>query len=116
MRNPKNIVAASGETPAAVFAFDLIALRGQDLRRYPLTVRKAMLKDVLKDSTRIRYVQHIGENGVRLFEAASELRVESIVAKRGDSPYRRGRTSDWVKIKTAAGKEVDAERAKWNEG
>jgi bifunctional non-homologous end joining protein LigD len=56
-----------------------------------------------------------GENGVRLFHAAAELRVEGIVAKRADSPYRRGRTSDWVKIKTPAGKEIDAERAKWNE-
>ena len=77
-----------------MFAFDLIALRGQDLRRYPLTVRKAMLRDVLKDSTRIRYVQHIGENGVRVFQAAA------VIAKRADSPYGRGRTSDWVKIRT----------------
>jgi ATP-dependent DNA ligase len=53
--------------------------------------------------------------GARRLEAASELRVEGIVAKRGDSPYRRGRTPDWLKIKTAAGKEIDAERAKWNE-
>jgi bifunctional non-homologous end joining protein LigD len=52
-----------------------------------------MLKGVLKDSTRIRYVQHIGENGVRLFQAAAEPGVEGIVAKRADSPYRRGRTS-----------------------
>jgi bifunctional non-homologous end joining protein LigD len=37
---------------------------------------------------------------VRLFQAAAELGVEGIVAKRADSPYRRGRTSDWVKIKT----------------
>jgi len=35
-----------------------------------------------------------------------------IIAKRVDSPYRRGRTSDWIKVKTAAGKEIDAERAK----
>jgi bifunctional non-homologous end joining protein LigD len=115
MRNPKSIVAASRETPAAVFAFDLIALRGHDLRRYPLTMRKAMLKDVLKDSTRIRCVTHIGENGVRLFQAACELRVEGIVAKRADSPYGRGRTSDWVKIRTPAGMDIQAERAKWNE-
>jgi bifunctional non-homologous end joining protein LigD len=116
MRNPKNIVAASHETPAAVFALDLIALRlrGQDLRRYPLTVRKAMLTDVLKDSTRIRNVQHIGENGVRLFQAAAELGVEGIIAKRADSPYRRGRTSDWVKIRTPAGMDIQADRPKWN--
>jgi ATP-dependent DNA ligase len=46
-----------------------------------------MLLDVLKDSARIRYVRHIGENGVRLYQAAAELGVEGIVAKRGDSPY-----------------------------
>jgi bifunctional non-homologous end joining protein LigD len=76
-----------------------------------------MLKDVLKDSTRIRFVQHIGENGVRLYQAAAELRVEGIVAKRADSPYGRGRTSDWVKmIRTPAGMDIQAERAKWNDG
>jgi ATP-dependent DNA ligase len=55
---------------------------------------KEMLKDMLKDSTRIRHVQHIGENGARLFQAASALRVEGVIAKRCDSPYRRGRTSE----------------------
>jgi bifunctional non-homologous end joining protein LigD len=108
-------VAAARDTPAVVFAFDLIALCGQDLRGYPLTVRNAMLKDMLKASVPICYVQHIGEDGVRLFQAASDLRVERIIAKRADSLYRRGRTADWVKIKTAAGMEIDAERAKWNE-
>src|SRR5687768_6327482 len=74
-----------------------------------------MLKDVLKDSTHVRYVQHIGENGVRLFQAAAELRVKGIVAKRADSAYRRGRTSDWVKIKAAAGRAIDEARKRWNE-
>jgi ATP-dependent DNA ligase len=41
---------------------------------------------------------------------------EGIVANRADAPYPRGgRSSDWVKIKTAHGRHVDAERAKWNE-
>jgi hypothetical protein len=37
------------------------------------------------------------------------------VAKRADSPYGRGRTADWVKIRTPAGMSIQAERAKWNE-
>ena len=115
MRDRKSIAAAARETPAVVFAFDIVALRGQDLRRHPLERRKAMLKDVLKDSTRIRAVQHVGEQGIRLFQVAAELGIEGIVAKRADSTYRRGRTSDWIKIKTPAGKAVDEERAKWNE-
>jgi bifunctional non-homologous end joining protein LigD len=112
MRDPKSIAAAARETPAAIFAFDLIALRGHDLRRYPLTTRKAMLKDVLRHSERIRHVTHIGENGVRLYQAAVELGIEGIVAKRADSPYGRGRTSDWLKIRTPAGMDIQAERAK----
>jgi bifunctional non-homologous end joining protein LigD len=99
----------------AIFAFDLISLRGDDLRRYPLIRRKAVLKDVLKDSQRIRYVQHVGENGVRLFQAAAELGVEGIIGKRADSLYGRGRTSDWVKIRTPAGMDIQAARATWNE-
>ena len=35
--------------------------------------------------------------------------------KRGASPYRRGRSRDWLKIKTAHGRAIDEERAKWNE-
>jgi ATP-dependent DNA ligase len=59
-------------------------------------------------------VQHVGENGVRLFQMAT-LRIEGIVAKRADSPYGRWRTSDWVKIRTPAGMDIQAERANWNE-
>jgi hypothetical protein len=36
-------------------------------------------------------------------------------SKRADAPYRRGRSSDWVKIKTPAGRAIDEMRAKWGE-
>jgi ATP-dependent DNA ligase len=84
MRNPKSIVAASRETPG---------------RRVRLRPHRIARPGSSKLSAH-RYVQHIGENGMRLFQAAAELGVEGVVAKRADSPYRRGRTSDWVKIKT----------------
>ena len=61
------------------------------------------------------YVDHIASEGERLFALAEELRLEGIVAKRANAAYRRGRTGDWVKIKTGAGRAVDEERAKWNE-
>ena len=35
------------------------------------------------------------------------MRLEGIVAKHADSPYRRGRSGDWVKIKTGAGRAID---------
>jgi hypothetical protein len=35
-----------------------------------------------------------------------------VVAKRADSPYRQGRTADWGEIRTPAGMDIQAERAK----
>jgi bifunctional non-homologous end joining protein LigD len=103
---------AARTEPAALFAFDLLELRGKDLRRLPLLKRKAQLEKVLRRSTRIRYMTHVGEDGERLHAAAAKLELEGIVAKRADSPYRQGRTADWGEIRTPAGMDIQAERAK----
>jgi len=56
------------------------------------------------------------EHGAELFRLADGLGLEGIVAKRRDAPYpRTGRSKDWVKVKTAHGRRIDEERAKWNE-
>jgi len=69
MCNPaENIVAASRETPAAVFPFD----------------RTAMLHGVLKDSTRIRCVSRPARTACASTRRRPELRIEGIVAKRSD--------------------------------
>jgi len=88
---------------------------GKDLRPLPLVKRKALLQQQLGRTERIVYCHHIGENGERLFAEADRLGLEGIIAKKADSPYRRGRTPNWVKIKTAHGRHIDEERAKWNE-
>jgi bifunctional non-homologous end joining protein LigD len=106
---------AARSAPACLFAFDILELDGKDLRGKPLLQRKDALHAVLTSGTRIRYTGHIEEDGAALFKVATQLRLEGIVAKRGDAVYPRGRSSDWVKIKTAHGKLADAGRAKWNE-
>jgi bifunctional non-homologous end joining protein LigD len=115
VRDARRIEAAAKAYPAAVFAFDLLQLRGKDLRSLPLLKRKAALQKELRTANRICYCQHIGENGERLFLEAGRLELEGIIAKKADSPYRPGRTPNWVKIKTAHGRHIDEERAKWNE-
>jgi ATP-dependent DNA ligase len=39
-----------------------------------------------------------------LFQHAADLGLEGVVAKRADSAYVAGRSRDWLKIKTAAGR------------
>jgi bifunctional non-homologous end joining protein LigD len=39
------------------------------------------------------------ETGPDLFRAACSWGLEGLVSKRADSPYRAGRSKDWVKVK-----------------
>jgi bifunctional non-homologous end joining protein LigD len=84
-----------------LYAFDLIELDGQDLRREPLLVREATLASVLaKAGPGIRFNQHLEyDDGETVFRHACQLGLEGIVSKRKDSPYRSGRSPDWLKFK-----------------
>src|SRR5688572_13643488 len=115
LRRPTSVEYAAKRTPAAIFAFDLLQIEGKDVRALPLLKRKQLLKDALRASERVRYLDHVGESGHRLFQIAEELGLEGIVGKHGGAPYRRGRSSGWIKIKTSAGRHIDEARAKWHE-
>jgi bifunctional non-homologous end joining protein LigD len=89
------------EGSAFLYAFDLIALDGDDLRRDPLEVRKATLGSVLtKAAPGLRLNEHIEhEDGETVFRHACRMGLEGIVSKRKGSPYRSGRSPDWLKMK-----------------
>jgi bifunctional non-homologous end joining protein LigD len=85
-----------------LYAFDLIELNGDDLRRDPLAVRKATLASILaKASSGIRFNEHIEGDGPTVFAHACKLGLEGIVSKRKDSAYRSGRSPDWLKMKNS---------------
>ena len=92
------------------FAFDCLMLNGNDLRSEPLISRKAVLKRLLKKSPRIRYTDHVVEDGKQLFITVEKLGLEGMVGKKADSLYVGGRTNDWLKIKTRVGTEVIKKR------
>ncbi|MCI3134399.1 DNA polymerase ligase N-terminal domain-containing protein [Phenylobacterium aquaticum] len=78
-----------------LFAFDLLSLKGEDLRAKPLSERKAALKILLQnlDDPRLRYVEHFETSAQALLESACRLSLEGIVSKRLDAPYRSGRAT-----------------------
>jgi bifunctional non-homologous end joining protein LigD len=83
------------------YIFDLLVLNGVDLKDEPLTKRKAQLAKLVRklDSKRIRYSDHLETDSASLLQHACAIRVEGIVSKRKDSPYRSGRTENWIKVK-----------------
>lgn len=82
--------------------FDLLSLDGHDLRRVPLTERKALLERLLDGADpRFFYSTHIVGRGPDIFDAARGRGMEGIISKRADSLYEAGRTERWLKVKTA---------------
>jgi bifunctional non-homologous end joining protein LigD len=85
-----------------LYAFDLIELNGDDLRRDPLEGRKVTLEMILaKAGLGIRFNEHMEGDGETVFRHACKLGLEGIVSKRRDSTYRSGRSPDWLKMKNA---------------
>ncbi|MCA1382706.1 MULTISPECIES: non-homologous end-joining DNA ligase [unclassified Bradyrhizobium] len=84
------------------FAFDLLWLDEQDLRKLSQLARKELLKDLIESNQLeepILYSEHHGGDGQALFEAARKLNYEGIVSKRVDAPYRSERVEAWQKVK-----------------
>ena len=89
------------EEEVQLYAFDVLALDGDDLRPLPLSMRKTNLARLLARRPDGIFVAPFeqGEIGPDLFRAACNMGLEGLVSKRVDRPYRGGRSPDWVKVK-----------------
>ncbi len=99
LTEPREIARAAAQWPAVGVFFDCLMLDDRDLRRLPLVDRKECLRLLVPPLGTARYSDHIVGEGRAFFDAASEQRLEGIVAKRAKSLYTGTRTRDWVKIK-----------------
>lgn len=87
-----------------LIALDLLHLDGQDLRKQPLTARKAQLKAQLGQRSKqslLQFSEHLEGDGTEIFKSACKLGLEGIVSKRLDKPYQSGRSTSWLKAKCA---------------
>lgn len=103
---------SSGETADLVyFAFDLLFEGPEDLRKLPLSHRKARLQayiDRIPKAARgrIRYVDHFATTGQAILESACRMDLEGVISKKLDAPYHAGRSATWLKSKCRGGDEV----------
>ena len=80
--------------------FDLLWLNGHSTENLSYLQRKELLKDALIENEIIKYSDHILEKGRDFFQAAKDMGLEGIVAKKTDSLYKENlRSSEWLKIK-----------------
>ena len=84
-----------------LYAFDVLAMDGDDLRGLPLAKRKTKLARLVARRPDGIFISDFerGEIGPDLFRAACRMGLEGLVSKRRDRPYQAGRSKHWVKIK-----------------
>ncbi len=88
-------------------AFDLLWLDGQDLRQRPLEERQELLQSLLANTSGpLQLAERVEGEVADALEKARALRGEGLIAKRRESPYTGGRSTDWLKLKVTAGQEV----------
>src|ERR671915_2640323 len=99
LQSPIDVKRMAVELPATFFAFDMMAYEDLDLRGLPLERRKTLLAQVVPKLGPVRLLEHIEREGEAFLASVEKLGLEGIIAKKSDSPYRAGRTSQWLKIK-----------------
>ncbi len=85
------------------YAFDLPFIGQRDLRQEPLTVRRALLQQLMDttDDDHLRFSEAMEAAPSALVATACKMGLEGIMAKRLSSPYVSRRTDTWVKVKCA---------------
>jgi DNA ligase D-like protein (predicted ligase) len=89
-----------------LYLFDLLEFEGHDLTGLPLRKRKAALRRAFSFHGPVRYTPHRNERGEEFFKEACAKGWEGLIAKRADSPYRHGRSGDWLKLKCSFEQEL----------
>ena len=78
-------------------AFDILAEAGNDLRKLPLSMRKAKLDRLLARRPEGIFV-NLFERG-EIGPDSWQMGIEWLVSKRRDRPYQAGRSKHWIQIK-----------------
>ncbi len=94
-----DIERASIQSPASLFAFDLLEVDGTDLRALPLIERKALLQQLLPTAGPVRYCEHIETIGKAFYAQVEQMGLEGMMGKRASSRYLGGRSESWLRYR-----------------
>jgi bifunctional non-homologous end joining protein LigD len=86
-------------TPPIFIAFDVLYRAGQDLSQVALRDRRLELEDVVTGRDLVLPARRLAANGLESWAQVLERGYEGMVGKDEASPYRRGITRSWLKVK-----------------
>ena len=84
----------------AIYAvFDCLFRDGKDLRKQPLSDRRAVMDDAIGSSKILIPSHRLAANGLEAYKMAQKKGYEGLVAKDLSAPYVESRSSYWLKVK-----------------
>lgn len=92
------LLQQGGEKPAYM-VFDCLFHEGKDLRREPLSTRRAEMEKSIGSSHVLLASHRLAVNGLEAFRIAPRRGYEGLVAKDLSSPYLEERSNKWLKVK-----------------
>ena len=100
------LFGAEGHGAPVYVVFDLLFVRGQDVRGLPLAERRRLLEREVTPGGPLQLARRLAADGLEAFELARAKGLEGIVAKDAASAYETGRRSTaWRKVKVRAEEE-----------
>jgi bifunctional non-homologous end joining protein LigD len=88
-----------GDGQPTFAVFDCVYRDGKDLRKAPLSERRASLEQSVKTSSRLILSARLDADGIKAFEIAKRKGFEGLIAKDLSSRYVSGRSPAWLKVK-----------------
>jgi bifunctional non-homologous end joining protein LigD len=107
LTSARDVERARLTTPVHLFLFDVLAVDGATCRAEPYAQRRRLLRETVTDRGSITVPPDAGDDLETALATSVTLRLEGVMAKRRDSPYREGtRSRDWIKLKHTRTQEV----------
>ncbi|GAC1335126.1 MAG: non-homologous end-joining DNA ligase [Candidatus Dormibacteria bacterium] len=98
---------AAARQPAAYVVFDILYVEARSVMSLSLLRRRKLLRQVLTAEGRICLSDAVAGDGLSFFEAAREMGIDAVLAKRKDSPYLPGgRTPSWLLVQDVPRQDV----------
>ncbi len=113
-----DVAAGRVQTPLSLFAFDLLHVDGRDLLDEPLSVRAAVMAEVLPDELLVpRVIAESADSIAKFFTDVVDRGFEGVVVKNLAAAYAAGRRdSGWIKLKPRHTFDLAVIAAEWGYG
>ncbi|HEX4621474.1 MAG TPA: hypothetical protein VH208_07900 [Myxococcaceae bacterium] len=107
LSSAEGVAQAAARQAAAFIVFDILYAEARSVMSMTLLKRRRLLREVLAGEGRICLSDAVPAEGIAFFEAAREMGIQAVIAKRKDSLYLPGgRSPSWLLVQDVPRQDV----------